>query len=45
MISNTPAGRLQHLAPVLRMSETPPRWARTMVPLGYSDAVWPARGT
>jgi crotonobetainyl-CoA:carnitine CoA-transferase CaiB-like acyl-CoA transferase len=44
MISNTPAGRLQHLAPVLRMSETPPRWARTMVPLGYSDAVWPARG-
>jgi hypothetical protein len=41
MTSNTPAGRLQHLAPVLRLSETPPRWARPMVPLGYHDPVWP----
>lgn len=41
--SNTPVGRLQHLAPALRMSETPPRWARTMVPLGYNQPVWPAR--
>ena len=41
MISHTPVGRLQHLAPVLRMSETPPRWARSMVPLGYNDPVWP----
>jgi crotonobetainyl-CoA:carnitine CoA-transferase CaiB-like acyl-CoA transferase len=43
MVSNTPVGRLQHLAPVVRMSETPPRWARTMVPLGYNQPVWPAR--
>jgi crotonobetainyl-CoA:carnitine CoA-transferase CaiB-like acyl-CoA transferase len=43
MMSDTPVGRLQHLAPVLHMSETPPRWARTMVPLGYNQPVWPAR--
>jgi crotonobetainyl-CoA:carnitine CoA-transferase CaiB-like acyl-CoA transferase len=43
MVSNTPVGRLQHLAPVLRLSETPPRWARTMVPLGYNEPVWPSR--
>ena len=28
MTSDTPVGRLQHLAPVLNLSETPPRWAR-----------------
>jgi crotonobetainyl-CoA:carnitine CoA-transferase CaiB-like acyl-CoA transferase len=44
MTSNTPAGRLEHLAPVLRLSETPPRWARPMVPLGYHQPAWPARG-
>jgi len=43
MSSNTPGGRLQHLAPVLRLSETPPRWARPTVPLGYHQPVWPAR--
>ncbi len=43
MISETPVGRLQHLAPVLQMSETPTRWARTMVPLGHSQPVWPPR--
>jgi crotonobetainyl-CoA:carnitine CoA-transferase CaiB-like acyl-CoA transferase len=42
MTSNTPVGRLQHLAPVLRLSETPPRWARPTVPLGYHQPVWPA---
>ena len=42
MTSNTPVGRLQHLGPVLRLSETPPRWARPMVPLGYHSPVWPA---
>jgi crotonobetainyl-CoA:carnitine CoA-transferase CaiB-like acyl-CoA transferase len=41
MVSDTPVGRLQHLGPVLRMSETPPRWARPMVPLGYHEPVWP----
>ena len=44
MTSDTPAGRLTHLAPVLRMSETPPRWARPAVPLGYHQPVWPKRG-
>jgi crotonobetainyl-CoA:carnitine CoA-transferase CaiB-like acyl-CoA transferase len=42
MTSNTPAGRLQHLAPALHLSETPPRWARPTVPLGYHQPVWPA---
>jgi crotonobetainyl-CoA:carnitine CoA-transferase CaiB-like acyl-CoA transferase len=43
MTSETPAGRLRHLAPVVRLSETPPRWARPSVPLGYHEPVWPAR--
>ena len=42
MTSDTPVGRLQHLAPALRLSETPPRWARPTVPLGYHQPVWPA---
>ena len=41
--SDTPAGRLRHLAPVVRMSETPTRWARPSVPLGYHPPEWPAR--
>lgn len=45
MTSETPVGRLHHLGPVLRLSETSPRWARPSVPLGYNDAVWPARTT
>jgi crotonobetainyl-CoA:carnitine CoA-transferase CaiB-like acyl-CoA transferase len=44
MTSETPAGRLRHLAPVVRLSETPARWARPSVPLGYHEPVWPARG-
>ncbi|MCC7484535.1 MAG: CoA transferase [Burkholderiales bacterium] len=40
--SDTPAGRLRHLAPVLRLSETPPRWARPAVPPGYHRPEWPA---
>src|SRR5467141_4065665 len=43
--SDTPAGRLHHLGPVVRLSETPPRWARPSVPLGYHEPVWPARAT
>jgi crotonobetainyl-CoA:carnitine CoA-transferase CaiB-like acyl-CoA transferase len=45
MTSDTPSGRLQHLAPVIRLSETPPRWARPTVPLGYHPPVWPAFAT
>jgi crotonobetainyl-CoA:carnitine CoA-transferase CaiB-like acyl-CoA transferase len=41
--SDTPVGRLRHLGPVVRLSETPPRWARPTVPLGYHEPVWPAR--
>ena len=42
MVSETPVGRLKHLAPVLQLSETPPRWDRPTVPLGYHQPVWPA---
>ena len=41
MTSDTPVGRLHHLAPVVRLSETPPRWARPTVPLGHNEPVWP----
>ena len=44
MHSDTPSGRLRHLAPVVKMPETPPRWARPAVPLGYHPPAWPARG-
>ncbi len=39
--SDTPAGKLGHLAPVLQLSETQPFWARPTVPLGHHDPVWP----
>jgi crotonobetainyl-CoA:carnitine CoA-transferase CaiB-like acyl-CoA transferase len=42
--SDTPMGRLHHLAPVVRLSETPARWARPSVPLGHHEPAWPARG-
>ena len=41
MTSNTPVGRLRHLAPVIRLSETPPRWDLPTVPLGHHQPVWP----
>jgi len=41
--SDTPAGQLRHLGPTVRLSETPPYWARPSVPLGYNQPVWPAR--
>jgi hypothetical protein len=39
--SDTPVGRLRHLGPTVRLSETPPYWARPSVPLGYHEPVWP----
>jgi crotonobetainyl-CoA:carnitine CoA-transferase CaiB-like acyl-CoA transferase len=45
IVTDTPAGRLHHLGPVVRLSETPPRWARPSVPLGYHEPAWPPRGT
>ena len=41
--SESPMGRLSHLAPVVQMSETPARWVRPAVPLGSSPPVWPQR--
>jgi crotonobetainyl-CoA:carnitine CoA-transferase CaiB-like acyl-CoA transferase len=41
MISQTPSGPLRHLKPVAQLSETPARWARPSVPLGYHRPVWP----
>ena len=43
METESPAGRLTHLKPAVQMSETPPRWARPAVPLGYHTPAWPAR--
>ena len=43
MVSDTPVGRLDHLRPVVRLSETPPYWDRPTVPLGYHEPVWPER--
>jgi len=37
----SPLGRIRHLAPVARMSETPPYWARPPVPLGHDAPAWP----
>jgi crotonobetainyl-CoA:carnitine CoA-transferase CaiB-like acyl-CoA transferase len=39
--SETPFGRLRHVAPAVQLSETPPYWARPTVPLGFHDPVWP----
>jgi crotonobetainyl-CoA:carnitine CoA-transferase CaiB-like acyl-CoA transferase len=44
MTSQTPMGALHHLAPVVQLSETEPRWARPSVPLGHHEPAWPARG-
>ena len=43
--SDTPVGWLHHLGPVVRLSETPPRWTRPSVPLGYNEPVWPEQTT
>jgi hypothetical protein len=34
---------LNHLGPVVQLSESPPYWDRPSVPLGYHDPVWPER--
>ena len=38
--SDTGFGHLHHLGPVIRMSETEPRWEQVSVPLGYHPATW-----
>jgi crotonobetainyl-CoA:carnitine CoA-transferase CaiB-like acyl-CoA transferase len=41
MVTETPKGPLKHLKPAVQLSETPARWARPSVPLGYHQPVWP----
>ena len=38
--SETGFGRLHHLGPIIRMSETEPRWEQVSVPLGHHPAAW-----
>jgi len=40
--ADTAWGPIRFLGPVLRMSETPPRWDRAVRPLGSDTASWPA---
>jgi crotonobetainyl-CoA:carnitine CoA-transferase CaiB-like acyl-CoA transferase len=37
---DAPDGRIRYLAPVVRLSETPPFWSRPPVPLGYHQPAW-----
>jgi crotonobetainyl-CoA:carnitine CoA-transferase CaiB-like acyl-CoA transferase len=41
METDSPAGVITHLKPVVQLSDTPPFWARPPVPLGYHRAGWP----
>jgi crotonobetainyl-CoA:carnitine CoA-transferase CaiB-like acyl-CoA transferase len=41
--SETPYGRLRHLAPAVRLSATPPRWEQPTVPLGHDPPEWRPR--
>ncbi len=38
--TESPFGRVRHLRPVVRLSETPGGWALPPVPLGYHPASW-----
>ncbi len=39
--TQSPAGLIGHLKPVVQLSETPPHWARPPVPLGHHRPEWP----
>jgi hypothetical protein len=39
--SDSPFGRLRHVVPAGRLSETPPFWAHTSVRLGAHEPAWP----
>lgn len=41
MQTRSPAGMITHLRPVVKLSETPPYWARPPVPLGFHRPEWP----
>jgi crotonobetainyl-CoA:carnitine CoA-transferase CaiB-like acyl-CoA transferase len=38
--TDTPFGRLRHLAPTARMSATPPRWDLPTVPMNHDSPAW-----
>ncbi|MFC1965722.1 CoA transferase [Chloroflexota bacterium] len=40
MESDTPFGRITHLAPVVKLSETPTRWSLPTAPIGLHEPVW-----
>ena len=40
MTSETPFGRLRHLAPIAQLSETLPRWEQPSVPLAHNPPQW-----
>jgi crotonobetainyl-CoA:carnitine CoA-transferase CaiB-like acyl-CoA transferase len=40
--TRSPIGEVEHLKPVLQLSETTPYWARPPVPLGTHPAQWPS---
>ena len=42
METDSPAGRISHLKPVVQLSETPARWTRPPVPLGHHRPQWPS---
>jgi crotonobetainyl-CoA:carnitine CoA-transferase CaiB-like acyl-CoA transferase len=41
--TKSPVGEIEHLKPVLGLSETPPYWERPPVPLGTHKPEWPKR--
>lgn len=41
MDTESPAGVITHLKPVVQLSATPARWARPPVPLGHHRPAWP----
>ena len=41
MDTQSPAGLITHMKPVVQLSETPARWARPPVPLGHHRPEWP----
>jgi crotonobetainyl-CoA:carnitine CoA-transferase CaiB-like acyl-CoA transferase len=43
--TETPFGKLTHMAPVIKYSETPGYWERPTVPLGYHCAEWLSSST
>jgi len=39
-LTDSPYGKIRHLGPVLRMTETPPRWDLPSTQLGSHEAAW-----